>query len=213
MSTLSRKCQAFSFSLVLLFAPVAFSSEGCVAKFAGFFERTFLFIPELSYEAKLRTLGAEIQKDVAQSIALTPESELAKKGISASGICLQAVIEDALNLGGMTQMENQFSVLAIRQDKAATYYLSEAAKPEFVYGNCLKFHQELGLALMKEVSSSHYSGTFENGFYTQKVSGSLFPYRRKLSLTRNGKFLLSRMNIGRTPDGQKLEELCAYPIK
>lgn len=206
--------KAFVFALILLVAGSTYadSDTQCLENYAGFFDRDLSFIPELTWEEQIAARGMEIAIDVKQATVVNPQSPIAQQGISASGMCIRAVLDNPMSVGTSTMAEYEFAVIALKNDHSGTYYLHGDLKQAFVAGNCQEFHKSFGDTALAAITKPDFRGGFENGYYTQHPSTVLTPYFRKVLLTADQKFLLTRREVGLTMDNEVVEDLCAFPM-
>lgn len=183
-------------------------NQSCSAAFTGFFERTLVQIPiDPAFDSDT-VLGQEILTDINEANLVTPSSHIAKQGFAGLGKCFTLPLNSgAKNVGILVTVDFSIGAIAISDDKATVYYFKPSDR--MVTGQCRDYQQQILSAVGDKIKTPNFDGKFLNGSYITKVEGQLFPYKREIRLTRDAKYVISKLLVD-VQNGQDLYQVCAF---
>lgn len=196
----------------LMYSSAGFSApieSPCKDTFTAFFERSFLYIPEIPHRKKMEALGKAVISDIEESTLVTPDSELATQGYAGLGKCSTVVMRDPEATGHLIQGDSSLVVTALVADKTATYNLRE--DDQLFNNQCRDFHGALKGYAVTAILSPTFNAWFDDGKYYVQLPGYLKPFEKELRLTKDQKFLLT-LSENNIFNGNAYRRVCAHKI-
>ena len=203
----------FSLFLLTSFNYAEAANNSCAQRFTGFFNREFAHIPELSWQEVRKVEGDLILQDINSAQEIGPTAPIAASGFAGIGKCFVLSLASAETVGNLVQLDFNIAVFSLKDAHAAAWYLSNFSINELASPKCDNLID--GLINSATKSLAKLNTYYQDNYFKLELPNSLAPIAKKLFLTKDGKFLLSKYYLGASPGPKPSEDLfqfCAYPI-